>query len=386
MWREIPNDRLTLADVPEAGAPYEDAISEFALSYYCHTNEGSVNGEHDPNHPPLRADLDSLRAWLFSQQRSIRGGWGSLEFGPDDDPITLAPIRQAVEAIRLRVAARELQDNSISGEESRASDFYVYVYIDPRNFQEFYFGKGRGSRKDAHLTDSSDSEKAQRIAAIKAAGLEPIVRVVARDLTEHDALLVEKTLLWKLGRTLTNISSGHYAENFRPRDTLHVKLSGFDYQNGIYYYNVGEGPHRHWDDYRELGFISAGKAKRFRQAMLGFQPGDVVTAYLRGRGFVGIGTVLERARPIREVMIDGKPLLNHELRPERVAEHSDSDELSEYVCTVEWAVAVERKRAKWKPKSGLFTTTHVRASLDNQPETVKFLEKEFDLSLHDLIA
>ena len=36
--------------------------------------------------------------------------------------------------------------------------FYVYVYIDPRNLEEFYFGKGQGSRKNAHLSDTSDSE------------------------------------------------------------------------------------------------------------------------------------------------------------------------------------------------------------------------------------
>ncbi len=29
-------------------------------------------------------------------------------------------------------------------------DYYVYVYIDPTNHEEFYDGKGRGSRKDAH--------------------------------------------------------------------------------------------------------------------------------------------------------------------------------------------------------------------------------------------
>jgi hypothetical protein len=28
-------------------------------------------------------------------------------------------------------------------------NFYVHVYIDPRDYQPFYYGKGRGSRKDA---------------------------------------------------------------------------------------------------------------------------------------------------------------------------------------------------------------------------------------------
>ena len=70
------------------------------------------------------------------------------------------------------------------------NDYYVYVYIDPRNFEEFYYGKGRGSRKNAHLEDESDTQKAKRIAAIKKDGLEPIIRVIARGLTEQEALLV----------------------------------------------------------------------------------------------------------------------------------------------------------------------------------------------------
>ena len=47
---------------------------------------------------------------------------------------------------------------------------------------------------------------------------------------------------------------------FRSHDSLHKNLSGFDFKNGLYYYNVGEGFHRNWDDYVEYGFISAGQA------------------------------------------------------------------------------------------------------------------------------
>lgn len=69
---------------------------------------------------------------------------------------------------------------------------------------------------------------------------------------------------------------------------------------GRYYYNVGEGTHRNWDDYKQFGFISAGQGERWRNAMLGFQPGDVVAAYLKGAGFVGIGRIKEQARPVRD--------------------------------------------------------------------------------------
>ncbi|MCX7148061.1 MAG: GIY-YIG nuclease family protein [Rhodocyclales bacterium] len=264
--------------------------------------------------------------------------------------------------------------------------FYVYVYIDPRNYEEFYFGKGRGSRKEAHLSDTSGSGKTRRIAAIHKAGLKPIIRVIARDLTEHDALLVEKTLLWKLGRQLTNVSSGHYAENFRPHDTLHLDLSGFDYQRGIYYYNVGESPHRDWDDYVEFGFISAGQGVRWRDAMLGFQEGDVVAAYLKKCGFVGVGRITARAKPIRDVTIRGKAILKHKLRCKNMGDNAGSDDLCEYVALVTWEKALDRAQAKWKPKADLYTTTHVRASLDGQPKTVKFLEEAFGLNIRALVA
>ena len=42
------------------------------------------------------------------------------------------------------------------------NNYYAYVYIDPRNLKEFYFGKGKGSRMKAHVSDSSDLEKAHR--------------------------------------------------------------------------------------------------------------------------------------------------------------------------------------------------------------------------------
>lgn len=269
---------------------------------------------------------------------------------------------------------------------SNITDYYVYVYIDPRNFEEFYFGKGRGSRKNAHLSDGSDSEKAKRIAAIHKVGLQPIVRIIARGLSEHDALLVEKTLLWKLGRQLTNISSGHYSSNFRPHNTLHTELTGFDYQCGFYYYNVGEGPNRNWDDYKEFGFISAGQGIRWRDAMLGFKKGDLVAAYLKGRGYVGIGKITAIAKPVNEVHIGGKPLLRQKLRCEGLADNATSPELCEYVAQVQWLKTVERTEAKMKRKSGIYTTTHIRASLDGQPKTVEFLEEAFDINVRENIA
>ncbi len=268
---------------------------------------------------------------------------------------------------------------------TKANDYYVYVYIDPRNHEEFYYGKGHGTRKDAHLKDKSGSEKATRIAEIRGHGLEPIIRVIARRLTEDEALLIEKTLLWKLGKWTTNVATGHFAKKFRPRDTLHKELFGFDFENALYYYNVGENQARNWDDYRKYGYISAGWGARYRDTMLGFHVGDVVVAYLSRYGYVGIGRIRETAKMIREVRVNGTRLLDLPLIAEDADHDGDDADESEYVCLVRWIKRVPREKAKWKAGASLFTTPMIRASLDTQPKTVRFLEREFGVSFDKLI-
>ena len=158
-------------------------------------------------------------------------------------------------------------------------DYYVYVYIDPRNNEEFYYGKGKGNRKESHLFDNSKTEKTKTIKEIEKAGLKPVIKVIAKGLTEHEALLIEKTLIWKLGKTLTNISSGHYADNFRPHNTLHKDIFGFDFENGIYFANVGEhkGSVRCWDDSRKYGFISAGQGRQWSDQLKKLRSGDIIS-------------------------------------------------------------------------------------------------------------
>ncbi len=211
-------------------------------------------------------------------------------------------------------------------------------------------------------------------------------RFIARNVTKSEALLIEKTLLWKLGKWTTNISSGHFADKFRPHNALHKALSGFDFQNGFYYYNVGEGTHRIWEDYIEFGFISAGQGSRWRDAMFGFNPGDVFAAYLKKHGFVGVGRIKTKAQMIRDVRIGDKPLLDLPLRCKSMNDNSDSSDLSEYVCIVDWLKTVPWEEAKWRSTPKLYTTTHVRASLDGQPETVAFLEEQFGILIKELIV
>lgn len=265
------------------------------------------------------------------------------------------------------------------------SDYYVYVYIDPRNFQEFYYGKGRGDRKAAHLNDNSDSLKARTIKEIKNANHEPIIKVIAKGLTEAEAFLIEKTLIWKLGRNLANVSSGHYAENFRPHNTFHQDLYGFDYENGLYYVNVGEGDHRNWDDCRKYGFLSAGQSwNDWGRKMYSLEVGDVVAAFLKKKGYVGIGKVTRKAVYAIDFKVDDRPLSQCELVQPRTYKVEKDLKEEEHIVGIEWIKSLSRDEAVWE--KGLFSNQNVVASLERQRNTISFLEKSFDVSFDSLLG
>lgn len=264
------------------------------------------------------------------------------------------------------------------------NNYYVYVYIDPRNYEEFYYGKGKGNRKQAHLNDEADTKKTKIIKAIQKDGLKPIIKVVAKDLTEQEAFLIEKTLIWKLGKNLTNISSGHFADKFRPHNSFHLNLNGFDFENGIFYVNVGECKHRVWEDCRKFGFLSAGQGKKYSNQIKLLNQGDIVAAYLNKRGYVGIGKVIEKAKPVVDFQFKGESLKKQKLVNLGIFDNADNEN-SEYLVSIEWIKSVSANEAKWKNKAGLFTTRQIRASLEKQIRTIKFLEKEFDVNFQKII-
>lgn len=73
--------------------------------------------------------------------------------------------------------------------------YYVYLYVDPRNGEPFYVGKGQGDRALAHLRDSSESLKVARIKEIQAAGLEPQIDILVHKLSEKEAFRIEASVI-----------------------------------------------------------------------------------------------------------------------------------------------------------------------------------------------
>lgn len=267
-----------------------------------------------------------------------------------------------------------------------SDNYYVYVYIDPRSYEEFYYGKGKGARKEAHLFEVGDSAKVTRIQEILAEGQTPIIRVIASGLTEHEALMVETTLIWKLGRTLDNIASGQFVSRFRKPNSYHKEIAHFDFENGIYYVNVGDGPTRTWDDCRRLGFLAAGGSNpTWRTQICSLVEGDIVAAYLTGHGYVGLGRVRHRAVAYAKYLHEGLPLASFNLSQPNLDHDAADLDTCEYILAVEWLESVEAEGAKRiSKKLGHYAPQRVRASLDDQPVTIAFLDASFSVNLREL--
>jgi hypothetical protein len=147
--------------------------------------------------------------------------------------------------------------------------------------------------------------------------------------------------------------------------------------SGYYFVNVGEGEHRNWDDNRQYGFISAGQGERFSSALERLSMDDEVFAYMKGRGYVGYGTVTEEAMMIKEFVVEGgEPLLELPLHAPKPGEHKDDPELSEWVVGIEWNETFGREEAR--SFKGIFANPHIVCKLRDEP-TVEFLEREFGI-------
>lgn len=115
--------------------------------------------------------------------------------------------------------------------------FYVYQYIDPRNNIPFYVGKGMGNRAYQHRQNVS--RKTRRTACVNycanlvECGFEPIIQIIAENLSEVDAHQLEKNMIavigrigFELGGTLLNKSKGGKSNTgYRHTEETKKKLS-----------------------------------------------------------------------------------------------------------------------------------------------------------------
>ena len=144
--------------------------------------------------------------------------------------------------------------------------------------------------------------------------------------------------------------------------------------SGTFYVNVGDGPSRSWEDMCKYGSISAGGGSIYSQKLYQLSEGDVFYAYQRQSGYVGKGEVISKAKPARDIEIDGKSLLEHPLVQPNISHDSDNTELSEHVVRVKWYKTLPILGAQ--TFSGAFANQNVVCKLRDQA-TLDFLEKAF---------
>jgi TIR domain len=146
---------------------------------------------------------------------------------------------------------------------------------------------------------------------------------------------------------------------------------------GDWFVNVGEGSgQRVWEDCLNYEFMSAGQGARFADAMKKLEIGSTVYAYIGGSGYVGFGSVIEKAVPIKEFSVGSQsvPLLEMDLKSDGLDRNSDNTELSEWVVRMKWIRTFPREQAQWF--SGAFAHRSAVCKL-RERKTLDFLHRKF---------
>lgn len=112
--------------------------------------------------------------------------------------------------------------------------------------------------------------------------------------------------------------------------------------------------------------------------------GDIIAAYFKGSGCVGIGRVKEHAVRVNDFKFDEKLLNTLDLKTLVIFDNCDNEN-SEFTIKIEWIKSADRKDGKWKSNEGLFSSQLIKASLQGQPKTIAFLEKEFEIKFNEIL-
>ena len=150
--------------------------------------------------------------------------------------------------------------------------------------------------------------------------------------------------------------------------------------SGFWFVNVGEGPHRNWDDNVKYGYIGAGQGPKYSDPLKKLKEGDPIFAYMKGLGYVGFGIVREPAKMVKDFVVEGGPktLLDVPLTAPDAADNRDDPKLSEWAVGVGWKKTFDRNEARYF--KGIFANQNIVCKLRHK-RTIDFLRTEFEV--HD---
>lgn len=149
--------------------------------------------------------------------------------------------------------------------------------------------------------------------------------------------------------------------------------------NGEYYVSYGGG--RSWDDARSFGFISGGGGSFFSGTLQMLSPGDRIWVNIPRKGYVGVGLVMEKSRPITELEFDTsggrQPALDMISNASEIRERANDPDKRECAVRVNW-LDTKRDTEAFK-ELGLFgnQNTVCRPRVAKWSHTIKRLKDAF---------
>lgn len=145
--------------------------------------------------------------------------------------------------------------------------------------------------------------------------------------------------------------------------------------SGLWFVNTGidDISARDWELCRKYGFISAGGGEWYSRPLHKLQIGDMVAAYHKGSGYVGVGTVNKMAVPAGEfVLPDNRPL--SAVAPAICGAGDQAN--GEHVVGIDWKATVPEAEAK--TFKGVFANQNIVCKLRHGP-TLEFLRSGFGI-------
>ena len=132
-----------------------------------------------------------------------------------------------------------------------------------------------------------------------------------------------------------------------------------------------------WEDSVKFGFISAGGGRWYSRSLNQLFPGARIFAMIPGKGYLGVGKVIEPSTAIRNFMVtDTKgeeiSILEEPLRCEGIKANPDDPEKTEYLVRIEWIKTVAEEKAYWV--KGMRANQHSAFKLKSEYTLKKLLD------------
>ncbi len=126
-----------------------------------------------------------------------------------------------------------------------------------------------------------------------------------------------------------------------------VEKRGEEPWNGEFYVSFGDDETRRWSDARQHGYIAAGGGSWYSNTLHQLEPGDRIWVNVPARGYVGVGKVVAKAKPITEFTLpdaSGVERPIKEVVPATPSTDRPAEEL-EYYVRVSWIKTLPLEQA-----------------------------------------